>query len=492
MAFQLPRRAVLQGLFGASIALPLLEVMVPRRASAQAAGGSVAPMRYLVCFGGQSLGCDGDDELSNEYVPTIVGRGYDLRHALAPLAPVRDEVSVISGLRIPTSADNGGTIPAGGRPVDFHVTSLSALLSGVRYDESGFRVAGETSDQVVARAIAGDTIHKVLAYRAQAGWYLSVSAPYGRDVMSYRVDGGGNLQEVLPTVSPKQAYDTLFFQFTPPDSEEDRARADFLLRRRKSVLDLVRGNTERLLPKLGAADKQRMERHLDELRALELRVNAIPPVAAGECRQLADPGADPAFGGDQGTDGNGDNTYDTSLGYSDEETRLRAFCDLVHMAFTCDLSRVGTLMFTMAQSHMNMHALTGHAYDLHELGHSGRGTRLVSDGIAWHMKHFAYLVGKFRDTPDLDGTLLDHSAILMLHEGGHGHDPSSGEQHSSHSTENMACLLAGRAGGLAPGQHVVAPPDRNHPANVVISAMRAVGVDGPLGEVSGHVPELFG
>jgi hypothetical protein len=87
--------------------------------------------------------------------------------------------------------------------------------------------------------------------------------------------------------------------------------------------------------------------------------------------------------------------------------------------------------------------------------------------------------------------MLDTTVLCMLHEGGHGLDPSSGEVNSAHSTENMACLIAGGRGlGLRQGQHVVTAG--LHPANVLVSAMRAVGVPGDtLGEVTGFVPELF-
>jgi hypothetical protein len=114
----------------------------------------------------------------------------------------------------------------------------------------------------------------------------------------------------------------------------------------------------------------------------------------------------------------------------------------------------------------------------------------VSKGIAWHVKHFGYLIDKLRNTPEGSGTMLDNVAALLIHEGGHGLDTATGKANSSHSTENMACLIAGRAGGLKPGQHVVA--SGMHPANVIISAMQAVGYSTPtLGEVTGAIPQLF-
>jgi hypothetical protein len=487
-SFKLNRRAALQGALGATVALPALEVMLDTTGTALAQGKPL-PRRYLVCFDGQSLGGDGDP-LRDDYVPSATGANYDLKSALAPLAGVQAEVTVVSGLSIPTA--NGGAVPAGGRRDDFHVSSLSPLLSGVR-SGSGTQAMGPTSDQLVAEAIAGSAPLKSLVYRVQVGWYLGVSAPYGRDVMSYKKDASGNPVPIPPTVSPQAAFDALFSNFTPPVDDADAKKRDFALRSRQSVLDLVRGSAARLIPKLGTADRARLTQHLDEIRDLERRIGAIPTVAAGACQKPARPLADPAIGGTQPTDTTSGTGFDINTGYSGEEERARAFCDLVHMAFTCDLSRAGSLMITMFQSHLNMYPLTGHRCDLHEIGHGGdpvsRGTLGVSKAIAWHVKHFAYLVGKFRDTPEGAGKLIDQSVLVLLHEGGHGLDTSSGKVDSSHSTENMACLIAGRAGGLKPGRHVVATG--KHPANVLISAMTAAGVPGPLGEVSGTLPALF-
>lgn len=492
MSLRISRRAMIRGAGGVAITLPPLEIMFDRHGTAYGAATPV-PKRYLVCFGGTALGGDGDP-VHNDYVPNTVGRNYDLKSALAPLASVKDEVSVVSGLQIPTA--NGGAVPAAGRRDDFHVSSLSPLLAGVRSPE-GTAAAGPTSDQLVAATIAGSTPFKTLAYRIQAEWYLSVSAPYGRDILSYKPASTANGKPipVPPVVSPKAAFDALFSNFMPPDNAEERAKQDFLLRSRRSVLDLVGGRVQKLMsnPKLGRADHERLQRHLDEVRDLERQISAVPPVGTATCQRPANPGADPPLGGAQGVDADGNNTYGTNLGYSNEEQRARIFCDLVHMAFTCDLSRVGTLMFTMFQSHMNMYALTGAKCDLHEIGHNGdpaqKGTLAVSKAIAWHMKHFAYLVAKLRDTPEGAGRLLDNCAILFLHEGGHGLDTATGKTNSTHSTENMACLIAGRAGGLKPGQHVVAAG--KHPANVVASAMKAVGLPATLGEVSGEIPALF-
>jgi len=423
----------------------------------------------------------------------LIGQLNDLKSALAPLAAVQSEVSVVSGLSIPTA--NGGAVPAAGRRDDFHVSSLSPLLAGVR-SPTNTSAAGPTSDQIVAAAIAGSTPFKSLVYRVQVDWYLGVSAPYGRESITYKANpSGGNPLEILPTVSPQDAYTALFSNFTPPSTAADRAKQDFLLRSRKSVLDLVGGKLQKLAAntQLGKADQQRLQQHADEIRTLENQISALPPTMTATCQKPMDPGPDSPPGGPQGVDSGGTSTYGTNLGYSDEETRARIFCDLIHMAFTCDLTRAASLQLTMFQSHMNVFALCGAHCDLHELGHNGdpviRGTLAVSKMIAWHMKHFGYLIGKLRDTPEGGGKLIDNVAALMLHEGGHGLDTATGKLNSTHSTENMACLIAGRAGGLKPGQHVAATG--KHPANVIISAMKAVGLPETLGEVNGALPALF-
>jgi len=493
MAKRFTRRTMLRGVGGAAITLPALEIMFDRHGTSYAQSTPI-PKRYVVCFGGQSLGGDGDP-LHNDYVPNTVGANYDLKSALAPLAPVQADVSVVSGLSIPTA--NGGAVPSAGRRDDFHVSSLSPLLSGVR-SPSDTSSAGVTSDQLVATAIAGSTPFKSLVYRVQAEWYLGVSAAYGRDMISYKANtsASGKPLAIQPTVSPKMAFDALFNNFTPPNDAAAAAKQDFLLRSRKSVLDLVGANLQKLTsnPKLGTADQQRLTRHFDEIRDLERQISAVPPTSTATCQKPPNPGTDPALGGNQGIDAAGENTYTTNLGYSGEEERAKIFCDLVHMAVTCDLTRVVSLQFTMFQSHMNVFPLTGQKCDLHELGHNGdpasKGTLAVSKMIAWHMKHFAYLIAKLRDTSEGAGSLLDNVALVFLHEGGHGLDTATAKTNSTHSTENMAALIAGRAGGLKGGLHVAATG--KHPANVLITAMNAVGVPGGLGEVSGNIPALLG
>jgi hypothetical protein len=268
------------------------------------------------------------------------------------------------------------------------------------------------------------------------------------------------------------------------------------------VLDLVLEKRAQLVNNVGRADQERLERHFDEIRDLENRISALPPVVSGQCFVPPDPGADPPIGGDH--DGGGSGSVTPGSGYSDEHTRSRVFADLIHMAFVCDLTRAASLQITAFQSHMNarpiadgLGTLAGTTRparwasvggDLHEVGHNGdpnnRGQIPSAGLLQWHISHYAYLIDKLRNTPEAGGNVLDNSVIIFAPEAGHGlqlNDASS--QNQTHSVENMVMLMAGRAGGLNPGEHVNG--NRAHPATVLITAMQAAGYQGnTLGDVS--------
>ncbi|NUO51706.1 MAG: DUF1552 domain-containing protein [Polyangiaceae bacterium] len=485
------RRRFLRGLGGVGLALPFLEIFAPKRVSA-APGDK--PNRYVFAFGGASIGMDGGERTSPPELGPI--DASNTSRATQPLVDlgVNDVASVVSGLKIPW----GSTPPTGGRAIGFHASSTCPLASGMRsLGEDDESLGGPTSDWVVADTIAADIANKVFATRVQAAFYRGSNGTGGqRGLLSARMNDG-QLEEVPPTSSPKVAFESITTGFIPPDPEEAEF-AKRLLERRKSVIDLVRGDTEKLVPRLGAADKIRLERHLDELRGLELRLNAITPPASPSCVMPGDPGDDPSIGGavENGEQGEGGG-YDSMAAYSNEELRAQVMVDLIHFAFACDLYRVANLMFTYSQCFLNVNPILGYPSDLHEISHFSMGggqdgQDAVADCIGWHVKHWATLMKKLRDTEDNDGTsILDSTSMILCFEGGVGYDPEQDAQGSPHSTENMIVMIGGKAGGLhtSPGRHIRKEGD--HPTKVINTAMRAVGGPDQLGEVSGSYDELF-
>jgi hypothetical protein len=185
--------------------------------------------------------------------------------------------------------------------------------------------------------------------------------------------------------------------------------------------------------------------------------------------------------------------------YGEEDKRAELLVDILHMALVCDLTRAATFQFFHSNSTMSAIGIAGVSDNIHQISHylALSQVPILTKVLAWQSHHFARLVRKLKDTPDVDGsTVLDNTALLMTYDAGYGFDPFIGgdpnchcENENTHSSENMCVLVAGRAGGLKPGKHVVATG--KHPAQVVNSAMRAVGVNQDLGEVSGTLPELF-
>lgn len=507
MALKLSRRAVLRGVGGAMVGLPVLECMLDSHGEALAQAGGALPRRFSIVFAGQAIGGDGwaknqqmiagnrFTEEGHFIAPAAYGRTYNLTTPLRPLMNLVGDYSIVSNLRIPfnTTSTDGAAVPDAGAYRDFHGGGASPLLSGTRSTVANFTANGITSDQVIAQQNRGQTTFDSVVYRAQPSWYLSGSSYSGRQYISYR----GPNAPIEAQVSPQTAFQTLFNGFVPSG---DRERAIFELRQRSrlSVLDLITRKRDRLLGQLSTPDRARLERHFDEIRDLERRIQAMPPVGGGLCQVLGDPGADPAVGGDNA--GSGSSDIGTNTGYSDEARRARLLADLIHMAFVCDLTRVATLQITSFQSHMNVYAITSAMgtpirADLHEVGHNGdadnRGQLAVSICLQWHVSHYAYLVDKLKNTPEGAGTLLDNCAAIFLPEAGHGlqlNDATTANQ--THSVENMAVVIAGRAGGLRPGQHING--NGRHPVQALIGAMRACGYAGDtLGQVQGSIDELF-
>jgi hypothetical protein len=468
MAYGFDRRRLLRGAGGIALALPVLEGLGARPARA------AAVRRFVLSYGGISTGTSKD-----ELVPDVIGRGYDVKRALKPLTDMslRDDVSVVSGLVIPWSASDAEPVPPGGRSRFFHFNTVGPQVAGTATPAArNGRPRGPTADQIVASAIGGPAA-KVLAYRMQA-----VTSGGDSASMSWKPAAGGAVVRVDAVASPKLAYQSLFAGFTAPTDgagAADTARLQLLLDQRRSVLDFVRVETSSLLARLGQADRVRLQQHLDEIRGLESRLTAAPTAAPRSCKQPAAPGDDPPTA-----------KYAIPTPFNNEDQRADLLTDLIAMAFACDLSRVATFLLTEWKCWLNGKSFTGIDSDIHELTHGAGPLSSVSDSVAWLVRQWSKLVAKLKALPDpAGGTLLDSTALVLLFEGGHGADPESGGKTSPHSTENMVALIAGRAGGLKPGQHVAGRG--RHPGQVVLSAMNAVGVMGGLGELTGNVPELF-
>jgi len=327
-----------------------------------------------------------------------------------------------------------------------------------------------------------------LALRVQPSQYVTNDPLAEQGMMSARLEASGDVVPITPYSSPQAVFDALFKDLGGATTAVAPA-AQLEIDKRRSILDLVDRGMAGLHDKLGVADQLRLSQHWDEIRALETRLDALaePPAPKEACAAPATPPSDPPVGGGI-ADPNG---YDASKGYSDEESRAVLMTDMLALAFACDLTRSATLMHTWVQSFMNAATIANVSRTVHDSHHQGGPTVEKTARIAaWHMKHFARLIERLRDLPEDGGSVLDNSVLVYLNEAGIGVDENGVP--NSHSGVDMMALVAGGAGGIQQGVHIVAPPDVKDVANVLITAMNAVGVNvDTLGDVSGgEIPGL--
>ncbi len=499
--FSLSRRALLKGAGGTAISLPLLEAMFERQTYAQV---SSAPKRFVFAYCGiPPCGEDVDRATGKPkqfVIPDAPGpMAAALKVGLEPLEMLglKNDATVVSNLRIPrTGSNNGRRYGTAG----FHYETMGPIVSGVSaFNDNFSRYAlGPSCDWVMAQKIGAATRIPSLVYCVQAaehtpGYTLDYISFQPRPVKDPRYDPPTTRND--PVISPRVAYDRLFTGFTPPAAGGGGmpTAPDPEQVRRKDVLARVQRAYSKLAPKLGAADKQRLDQHIANVNTLEQRISTglgpvMPPAVRGACNLPVRPGVDPS----------------AAAGYAGEDQRAANFVDLIHMAFACDLSRVVSLELTSSMSGIVLPTSLGITYrnwdgsplkppPLHEATH-GQGNNLsVAECIRWHVKHLAALAKKLKDTPDATGNMLDNTVIVLAFEAGFGNTQLQGTsivgERPPHTSEGMiALVIGGRGCGMQLGNHIVATGQ--HPAAVTLSAMRGVGGASvaALGEINAEVP----
>ncbi|HKH74411.1 MAG TPA: DUF1552 domain-containing protein [Vicinamibacterales bacterium] len=405
----LSRRTVLRGI-GASLALPYLDAMVPALRAV-----TTKPTQRFGFFympNGVAMNHTG----VNYWKPQTVGPDFEFSPILSPLESYRQQVMVISGLhnRAAESLGDGN---------GDHTRSTASWLTGthIKRTEGSDLRAGTSLDQVIASQYKKDTPLPSLELAI-----LPNSVTGGCDT-GYSCAYGTTLSWSSPTTQlPTQSSPRLVFEqlFGDGGSAEDQRAA---ARMKGSLLDSAIQEMHGLQAKLGPADRSTVSDYLDVLREVERRIqqteakNAESPSAAYERPGI---GVPERF---------------------DDHAKL--MFDLQHLAFQADITRVTTFMYG-AEQRARMYPEIGLNESHHSMSHHGN----APDNLAkytklctWHVELFAYLVEKMRNTPDGDGSLLDHSLLMI------GGGMSDG---NIHSHMDVPIALVGGANGFKGNQHV--------------------------------------
>jgi len=434
----MPRRTFLRGV-GATLALPLLESMVP--AATPLAKTAASPVRRLG-FVFMPMGCD-------QSRWTLPGDTLDqLSPILSSLAPVREHITAITNLELQNAYPGS------------HATSNSSFLScaKAKLTESTDYYLGTTVDQIAAQQIGQQTQLPSLELS------MDLMQVVGQCDNGYACVYQNNLSWSSPTTPlPAEAHPRIVFEglFGEGGSMAERQAA---LRKKASLLDWFNEDIARLNRKLGPGDRARVSQYLDTVREVERRIQKAEADAAEHpLRDLDRPVGVPAA-------------------YADH---ARLMFDLQVLAMQGDVTRVITFQLARETSNRTYPEI-GVPDPHHPLSHHGNDPAKIermSKINAFHVSLFAEFLGKLKSTPEGNGTLLDHS--LYLYGSGIGNP-------NIHDHTNLPILVAGGAAtGIKGGRHIkYAKPTPL--ANLHLTLLDKVGVQlDKFADSNGKVEELF-
>jgi hypothetical protein len=416
----LSRRAVLRGM-GATLALPLLEAMVP--AMTATAKTAANPTRR---FGAIYVPMG---ERPSHWTPKTTGAHFEFSQILKPLEPFRDSVVVVSNLDRPAQ----GT----------HAVSTATWLTGSapKRTEAEDFVAGTSLDQIIAQQIGRDTVFPSieLSIEDQGGYIGACDTGYSCTYMS-------TIAWKTPTtplpmeMNPRVVFERMFGR---PGSVADRLAR---MKGDQSILDSVRRDVAALERGLGTRDRVRLSEYLEHVREIEQRIERAERQVATE---LTIPDAP------------------VGVPVSFEE-HVNVMFDLLAVAYEADLARVFSFMMNREASQLVFPNLDINE-PWHHVSHHGNDPEKLANLVkinTWQIGLFAKFLERLRDTPDGDGSLLDHSLILW----GSGMSDSN-----SHSPVDVPLLMVGKAAGGVKGDRHLAAPKGTPLANAMLDVAQKFG-----------------
>ena len=444
----LPRRTFLRGA-GASLALPLLDSMVPAFAAVRRSAAKPVPRLFT--------GYVPNGVIMDRWTPAAEGALTDLPPTLEPLTPFRDRLLVVSGLA------DAPAFPLPGEGTGDHVRAAATFLTGVHPKKTdGPDIRGGTSmDQMAAGVLGRETVLASLELAidpneligaCEAGW----SCAYA-NTLSWR-----NPTTPLPMENqPRAVFERLFGDADDTTPEARRAR----LREDRSILDSLVREVADFQRVLGPGDRTKVTQYLEAIRDVERRIRLAEAQSHRELPELARP----------------------SGGIPDTfEEHARVMLDLQVLAFQADLTRVVTFMMSREVSPRTYPEL-GIPDPHHGLSHHQNRPEQMAKLAKLnrhHVEQLAYFMEKLAATPDGDGTLLDQVLIQ------YGCGISDGNQHLH---VNLPVLVAGGAAGAVSGGRHLRVAEETPLTNLQLAVLEKLGVPTEkLGDSTGVVKHLSG
>ncbi len=435
------RRTILRGA-GTALALPLLDAMIPAFAPA----ATTTPVkRFGVVYHPNGV-------IYDKWLPTGAGSNFELSPTLKGLEPFKDKLIVVTGLFSDPAepyGDGGGD----------HSRACGSYLTGVHVKKSDSIVENAVSmDQIAAKAFERDTQLSSLQMTADENSLL------GSCDLGYSCAYSSTVSWLTPTLplmaenNPRVLFERMFGS---SDSTDARVRAA-RLKQDRSLIDSVNDRVGQLQRKLGTADNRKVNDYLAALRDVERRIQKAEEQSSKQLPDVHQPAGIP------------DNFVD----------QVRLLYDLQLLAYQSDLTRVITFLYGREQTGRPYpqigvpephHPLTHHQNDSVKMEKCTRIQR-------HHIELFAEYLEKLRNTPDGDGSLLDHVILLF------GSGISNSDRHTHGPLPTF--LVGGGAGTLKGGRHLIYP-EHTPLTNLQLTLLNKLGVPAEkLGDSNGQFKEL--
>jgi hypothetical protein len=442
----LPRRTFLRGM-GAVVALPYLDAMEPAVRSLSRLGATAAAKnktRFVAIeLVHGAAGCNNWGASKNLWAPAGVGKQFELNPegALTPLESWRKYMTIVSNTDV-RMAEAFDAPEIGGD----HFRSSAVFLTQAHPKQTNGSdlYVGTSIDQLVARRLGQDTVMPSMQLCIEnldqaGGCYYNYACAY-TDTISW-----SSPSEPLPMIrNPRSAFDLLFGAGNDNSDRAQRRRVN------QSILDWITGEVAGMKRQLGAADKERVDKYLEDIRELERRIQAVEARnSSGEQRELPE----------------------APIGVPDSfEEHMKLMFDLQVLALQSDITRVISFK-TGRDASSRAYPESGTNKGFHPASHHGGREQAILDFNLinrYHVGMLPYFLDKLKNTMDGDKNLLDQTLIM------YGSPMADG---NIHNHRRCPLLLLGHGNGILEGNTHLKAPDGTPMANVFLTLMHKLGMD---------------
>jgi hypothetical protein len=435
----LSRRTALKGL-GVTVALPFLEAMVPARTALAKAAATKIRLAAIEMVHG-SAGATAIGLQKHMWSPAATGRDFDLSPtSLMPLNGFKQHLTIVSNTDV-RNAEAFELPEIGGD--HFRSSAVYLTQSHPKQTQGSDVLSGTSLDQYYARKVGHETpipsMQLCIESIDQAG-----GCAYGYSCVYTDTISWASPTEPLPMIrDPRAAFDLLFGVGATAEERIARRQQD------KSILDFITAEVARLRGSLGPADQARLGEYLDDVREIERRIQKVEEAnASGEPRAL--PGA--------------------PVGVPDSfAEHVKLMFDLQAVAFASDITRV--FSFKMGRDGSSRaYPESGSTAGFHPASHhQDREDRIreFQKFNTYHVAQLAYFLDKLKNTPDGDGSLLDHTLVMYGSPMGNS---------NVHNHKRCPLFFAGHAGGQLKGGLHIKAADGTPMANPMLGAMHLLGL----------------